>query len=166
MPDNQTSISPDGVHPQLAPQRKHVLLKWSLLATGLLLTYGMWQCGSGLVQGGRASDAAVADFHHTLNDGSFGEIYSQSDQVFQQSDKKEELFKFFARDSQEAGECRQFGSSWGQREYKHKRYLYHGHIHDNLRQRDGHGNIQLAQECRWWRSEIGRIQYPLECAYS
>jgi uncharacterized protein DUF3887 len=92
--DTPISISPDvaGAQP---PPRKRVLLKWSLLATGLLLAYGLWQCGSGLVKGGQASDAAVAEFHHNLNAGSFEEIYSRSDQVFQESGKKEELFKFF-----------------------------------------------------------------------
>ncbi len=78
------------------PKPKRVLLKWSLLATALLIVYGMWQCGTGLMKGGQASDTAVAEFHRHLNAGQFDAIYDASNRAFQQSGDRQELLKFFA----------------------------------------------------------------------
>jgi hypothetical protein len=95
MSDAPISISPDVVVAQPPPQRKRVLLKWSLLATGLFFAFLMWQCGSGLVKGGRASDVAVVEFHRTINSGQFDQIYDKADHAFQDSDTREEMSKFF-----------------------------------------------------------------------
>jgi hypothetical protein len=43
------------VEAQPKPKRKRMLLKWSLFATALLLTYFMWQFGSGFIAGAQLS---------------------------------------------------------------------------------------------------------------
>lgn len=60
------------------------------------MAYGLWQCGTGFVEGGRKSDTFVAEFHRNMNAGKFDDIYNQSDAAFRQSSTKEDLLKFLA----------------------------------------------------------------------
>jgi hypothetical protein len=78
------------------PKPKRVLLKWSLLATVLLLGYFMWQCGSGMKAGARLSDDAVRHFHSQLDSEAYGDIVRDSDDAFQNSENRDELVKFLA----------------------------------------------------------------------
>jgi hypothetical protein len=59
---------------QPKPKRKRVLLKWSLVATGMLLAYFMWQCGSGMSAGAQLSDDAVRRFHSQLDSEAYGDM--------------------------------------------------------------------------------------------
>ncbi len=70
---------------QPKPGSKRILWKWSLVATGILAAFLMWQCLSGLVQAGRLSDPAVAEFHRRMNAGDFEAIYSHAGEAFQQA---------------------------------------------------------------------------------
>jgi hypothetical protein len=78
------------------PKHKRVLLKWSLLATVLLLGYFMWQCGSGMRAGARLSDDAVRRFHSQLDLEAYGNIVRESDEAFQNSGNHDEIIKFLA----------------------------------------------------------------------
>jgi hypothetical protein len=64
------------------PKHKRVLLKWSLLATVLMLGYFMWQCESGMRAGARLSDDAVRRFHSQLDSEGYGDIVRESDETF------------------------------------------------------------------------------------
>jgi hypothetical protein len=75
---------------------KRVFLKWSLLATVLVLGYFMWQCGSGLSAGARLSDDAVRHFHSQLDSEAYGDIVRDSDEAFQNSENRDEIIKFLA----------------------------------------------------------------------
>jgi hypothetical protein len=76
------------------PKRKRVLLKWSLLATVLLLGYFMWQCESGMRAGARLSDDAVRQFHSQLDSEAYGDIVRDSDEAFQNSGNRDDIIKF------------------------------------------------------------------------
>lgn len=78
------------------PKPKRVLLKWSLLATALVLGYFMWQCGSGMKAGARLSDDAVRHFHSQLDSEAYGDIVRDSDEAFQNSANRDEIVKFLA----------------------------------------------------------------------
>jgi hypothetical protein len=80
------------------PQRKRkgILLKWSLIATALLLSYFIWEFGSGLMAGAGPSDDAVRRFHSLLDSRNYEELLRESDEGFQHADTHEELLKFFA----------------------------------------------------------------------
>jgi hypothetical protein len=75
---------------------KRVLRKWSLGVTAVLMTYLMWQCSSGLLQGRALSNAAVEHFHEQLNSGQYQEIFDEADDAFRASDNQQELLKFLA----------------------------------------------------------------------
>jgi hypothetical protein len=76
------------------PERKRTLLKWSLVATAILLAYFMWQCGSGMSAGARLSDDAVRHFHSQLDSEAYGDILGESDEAFQNSGNRDEIIKF------------------------------------------------------------------------
>jgi hypothetical protein len=76
------------------PKPKRVLLKWSLIATALVLGYFMWQCGSGMKAGARLSDDAVRHFHSQLDSAAYSDIVHDSDEAFQNSANRDEMVKF------------------------------------------------------------------------
>jgi hypothetical protein len=78
------------------PKHKRVLLKWSLLATVLVLGYFMWQCGSSMRAGARLSDDAVRHFHSQLDSEAYGDIVRESDEAFQNAGNRDETIKFLA----------------------------------------------------------------------
>jgi hypothetical protein len=78
------------------PKPRRVLLKWSLLATVLVLGYFMWQCGSGMRAGARLSDDSVRHFHSQLDSEAYGDIVRASDEAFQNSENSDEIIKFLA----------------------------------------------------------------------
>ena len=90
------------------PKPKRVLLKWSLLATVLVLGYFMWQCGSGMKAGADLSDEAVRHFHSQLDSGAYGDIVRDSDEAFQNSESRDELVKFLAVVHSKLGPSRDF----------------------------------------------------------
>ena len=90
------------------PKHKRVLLKWSLLATVLLLGYFMWQCGSGMRAGARLSDDAVRHFHSQLDSGAYGDIVRDSNEAFQNSGTRDEIIKFLAGVHSKLGPSRGF----------------------------------------------------------
>jgi hypothetical protein len=76
------------------PRRKRTLLKWSVFATVVFLSYFIWQCGSGMSAGARLSDDAVRHFHSQLDSGAYDDILSESDEQFWRSGNREEIVKF------------------------------------------------------------------------
>src|SRR5258708_4811460 len=78
------------------PKRKRILLKWSVLASVVVLVYFMWQCGSGMKAGARLSDDAVRHFHSQIDSEAYGDIVRESDDAFQNSGNHDELIKFLA----------------------------------------------------------------------
>jgi hypothetical protein len=69
--------------PEQSPKRPRVILwKWTLVATGVFMAYGMWQCGSGFYQGFKHSKEAVHRFHQELNSGDFETICREADEAF------------------------------------------------------------------------------------
>jgi hypothetical protein len=95
MEETATAGTPnDKYPPQQKPKR--VLVKWSLLATVLVLGYFMWQCGSGMRAGARLSDDAVRHFHSQLDAESYADIVHDSDEAFQNSENRDEIIKFLA----------------------------------------------------------------------
>jgi hypothetical protein len=87
---------------------KRVLLKWSLLATVLVLGYFMWQCGSGMKAGARLSDDAVRHFHSQLDSEAYDDIVRDSDDAFQNSENRGDLVKFLAGVHSKLGPSRDF----------------------------------------------------------
>ena len=79
---------------QPKPKHKRALLKWSLVATAMLLVYFMWQCGSGMSAGARLSDGAVRHFHSQLDAEAYDDILGESDEAFQNSGNRDEIIKF------------------------------------------------------------------------
>jgi hypothetical protein len=90
------------------PKPKRVLLKWSLLATVLVLGYFMWQCGSGMKAGSDLSDEAVRHFHSQLDSGAYGDIVRDSDEAFRNSEDRDELVKFLEGVHSKLGPSRGF----------------------------------------------------------
>jgi hypothetical protein len=90
------------------PKPKRVVLKWSLLATVLVLGYFMWQCGSGMKAGARLSDDAVRHFHSQLDSEAYGDIVRDSDDAFRSSENRDELVKFLAGVHSKLGPSRSF----------------------------------------------------------
>jgi hypothetical protein len=90
------------------PKHKRVLLKWSLLATVLVLGYFMWQCGSGMKAGARLSDDAVRHFHSQLDSGAYEDIVRDADEAFQNSGNRDEIIKFLAGVHSKLGPSRGF----------------------------------------------------------
>lgn len=96
---NLSAASESGASPAPAvqPQKpKRVLLKWSLLVTGALFAFLLWQCGSGLYTGAKTSDVAVDHFHQLLNSEAYDKIYAEADAGFSDPEKKAELLKFLS----------------------------------------------------------------------
>ncbi len=87
-------LIPSSADVQPKPERKRTLLKWSLVATAILLAYFMWQCGSGMSAGARLSDDAVRHFHSQLDSEAYGDILGESDEAFQNSGNRDEIIKF------------------------------------------------------------------------
>lgn len=73
-----------------------MLLKWSLVATAIMLAYFTWQCGSAMSAGARLSDDAVRHFHSQLDSEAFGDIFGESDEAFQNSGNREDIIKFLS----------------------------------------------------------------------
>jgi hypothetical protein len=90
------------------PKHKPVLLKWSLLATVLVLGYFMWQCGSGMRAGARLSDDALRHFHSQLDSEAYGDIVREADEAFQNSGNRDEIIKFLAGVHSKLGQSRGF----------------------------------------------------------
>ncbi len=84
------------VEAQPKPKRKRMLLKWSLFTTALLLTYFMWQFGSGFIAGARLSDDAVRRFHSQVDSGAYDEVLRESDDDFLNSESDKEFLKMLA----------------------------------------------------------------------
>ena len=95
MEEAPTTGTPPDNYP-VQPKPKRVLLKWSLLATVLILGYFMWQCGSGMSAGARLSDDAVRHFHSQLDSEAYSDIVRDSDEVFQNSENRDEIIRFLA----------------------------------------------------------------------
>ncbi|MGA8274019.1 MAG: hypothetical protein WB919_20830 [Candidatus Sulfotelmatobacter sp.] len=91
-----TTGVPQPDNPPAQTKRKGILVKWSLLATALLLAYFMWQCGSGMKAGASLSDDAVRHFHAQLDSEAYSDIVHESDEAFQNSESPDELTKFLA----------------------------------------------------------------------
>ena len=91
-------------------QRKHkrVLLKWSLLATALVLGFFMWQCGAGMRAGARLSDDAVRHFYSQLDSEAYGDIVGDSDEAFQNSGNRDQIIKFLTGVHSKLGPSRGF----------------------------------------------------------
>lgn len=87
-------LIPSSANVQPRPERKRTLLKWSLVATAILVAYFMWQCGSALSAGARLSNDAVRHFHSQLDSGAYGDILGESDEAFQNSGNRDEIIKF------------------------------------------------------------------------
>jgi hypothetical protein len=85
---------PANVQPK--PKRNPMFLKWSLVATALVLVYFMWQCGSGMSAGARLSDDSVRHFHSQLDSEAYADILGESDGAFQNSGNRDEIIKFLA----------------------------------------------------------------------
>jgi hypothetical protein len=83
--------APDFGYAPIAPKR--VLWKWSLAVTAAILLFLMWQCGSGLRDGGRLADTAVRRFHSLLNNGQYEEICREADKGFSQRERQDELVR-------------------------------------------------------------------------
>jgi hypothetical protein len=81
---------------QPPPKPKRILLKWSLVATVLLFTYFSWEFGSGFIAGAGPSDEAVRRFHSQLDSRDYEGVLRASDEGFQNSERREELFKVLA----------------------------------------------------------------------
>lgn len=107
MEEAATAGTPHDSYPA-QPKRKRVLVKWSLLATVLVLGYFMWQCGSGMRAGARLSDEAVRQFHSQLDSESYGDIVRDSDEAFQNSENRDEIIKFLAGVHSKLGPSRDF----------------------------------------------------------
>jgi hypothetical protein len=94
---------------QVPARPKSISLKWTLVATGLLLFgYFAWQCGSGMQAGGRLSDEAVRHFHSQLDSESYSDIVRDSDEAFQNSENRDEIIKFLAGVHSKLGPSRGF----------------------------------------------------------
>ena len=102
----RAGIPLDNYPAQAKPKR--ILLKWSFIATVLVLGYFMWQCGSGMRAGARLSDDAVRHFHSQLDLESYDDIVRDSDEAFQTSENREELIKFLAGVHSKLGPSRGF----------------------------------------------------------
>lgn len=96
----------DNYPAQTKPRR--ILLKWSLLATVLVLGYFMWQCGAGIRSGALLSDGAVRHFHSQLDSEGYDDIVRESDEAFQNSGTREELVKFLTGVHSKLGQSRGF----------------------------------------------------------
>jgi hypothetical protein len=75
------------------PKRKSVFRRWwfwAVLSGALVL---LWTLGSSLLAARTLSNDAVARFHQELNQGSFDQIWQESDQAFQPEAKREDLFR-------------------------------------------------------------------------
>ena len=90
------------------PKRKRLLLKWSLILTGLVLAYFTWQCGSGMHAAAQLSDQAVRTFHSELDSAAYENIFRDSDAAFQNAGSHEQLIKFLAGVHSKLGASRSF----------------------------------------------------------
>ena len=94
--------------PAAAPEpRRHVLWKWSIAITAIVLGYLMWQCGSGLSVGRSLSNAAVQQFHSELNNEQYDRIFAYADDGFRGSGKQEEGIKFLQAVHRKLGNAQQ-----------------------------------------------------------
>ena len=98
-------IAPTGPAPT---KRKWISVKWTLVATVLLLGYFAWQCGSGISAGARLSDDAVRHFHALLDSEKYGQIVDESDEAFQNSGSRDETLKFLSGVHSKLGASRGF----------------------------------------------------------
>jgi deoxyribodipyrimidine photolyase-like uncharacterized protein len=78
---------------RVATRPKRALWKWSLVATGVILVFLLWQCGSALVQGRKLANAAVRHFHQQLNTEDYEEIYNEADDLFKAGQNHDELIR-------------------------------------------------------------------------
>jgi len=92
--EESAATSPSLYNNYAQPRRNRTLLRWSLLATVLALTYFTWQCTSGIRTGGQLSDNAVRHFHSQLDSEAYSDILGESDAAFQNSSSRDELMKF------------------------------------------------------------------------
>jgi len=88
---NQASV-PAVTQEQAKPKR--ILWKWSLIVSGCLLAFLMWQCGSALYSGSKLADQAAQHFHQQLNRAEFEQICSEADPGFSEPEKHDELITF------------------------------------------------------------------------
>jgi hypothetical protein len=70
-----------------------IVWKWTLIATALFVAYLLWQCGSGLYQGGRLANGSVHHFHQELNSGQYDQIWQEGDSGFREGGKHEEFVR-------------------------------------------------------------------------
>ena len=93
--------------PTPAPERKHILWKWSIAITVVVLGFSIWQCGSALVAGRGLSNVAVQQFHAQLNEQQYEQIFTEADDGFQRSANKEETIKFLQAVHRKLGNAEQ-----------------------------------------------------------
>jgi len=86
--------APTQVADQTPKRPKVILWKWTLVATALVFAYLMWECGSGLYQGGAQSNAAVRHFHQELNNSQFEQICQEAEAGFCETTKPDEVASF------------------------------------------------------------------------
>jgi hypothetical protein len=85
--------APDFGQTPTSPPLVTVVWKWTIpLGLGaIFLSFFTWQCGSAAYQGSALSNKAVWRFHEHLNNGEFGAICDEADEVLAQSEKRDEL---------------------------------------------------------------------------
>lgn len=81
-PESRTGTDPWLNVPAAPPKKKMILWKWSLLATGLLFAFALWQCVSAFRVSAARSDTAVAHFHELLNKEDYQTLVAETDEGF------------------------------------------------------------------------------------
>ena len=79
--------------------------KWIFGVAAVLGIAVMWQCGSWLNEGRKASNAAVAEFHSRLNRTDYQAIYQAADEELQHLGKSSELLTFLTSVHAKLGEA-------------------------------------------------------------
>ncbi|HYL69016.1 MAG TPA: hypothetical protein VEX69_07615 [Candidatus Limnocylindria bacterium] len=85
--------APTGEPEQPQKRPKVVLWKWSLIITGIVLTYLMWSCGSALYHGKRLADGSIHRFHQQFNAGEYEDICREGVPGFSQGENHDEMVK-------------------------------------------------------------------------
>jgi hypothetical protein len=86
--------APTPASEQTPKRPKIIIWKWTLVATALFFAYLMWECGSGLYQGGVQANGAVRHFHQELNDGQYEQICQEAETGFCETTKHDEVTSF------------------------------------------------------------------------
>jgi hypothetical protein len=76
---------------QSAKPQTGIWWKGTLIATCLAVTFGLWECGSELYVGYRASPTAVHRFHQELNQGQYEQICRDADPSFTEGENHDKF---------------------------------------------------------------------------